>query len=309
MRKNSSILIIILSVITLSGCGLVNTLRIRNANDDIAPVWKEKQSAILKTDYIGMKPYVEVAINDTKGFKFLIDTGASFSILMDTAKVKQLKLKQGYQLQLHGWGDEEHSPAYQTEADKLSLAGVNFSDVTFAYLPLSSSKYYLQADELIFDGVLGHDVLHHFSWKFDKKNNQISITKKPYQLTGDEISLPFDVSLSKLVINSEIDFGESQVISQELKIDTGSRHYLKVNAAYINNEKIKLPEPQLTAADFGLSGQTIHQRVTLPNFKLGDLNLTDVKTNVIGNVDDDDDEYWIVGSALLNQFVTVIDYH
>jgi len=147
------------------------------------------QTALLKTHYIGVKPYGEVAINGVKGFKFLIDTGASFSILMDTTKVKQLKLKEGYQLQLHGWGDEEHSPAYQTEADTLSLDSVDFSDVTFAYLPLSSSKYYLHADELIFDGVLGHDVLHHFSWKFDKKNNQISIIKKPYQVTGNEISL------------------------------------------------------------------------------------------------------------------------
>ncbi len=308
VKKNYNMLIIIFSIISLSGCSFVNTLRIRNANDDIVPVWKEKQTALLKTYYIGVKPYVEVAINGVKGFKFLIDTGASFSILMDTTKVKQLKLKEGYQLQLHGWGDEEYSPAYQTEADKLSLAGVDFNDVTFAFLPLSSSKYYLHADELIFDGVLGHDVLHHFSWKFDKKNNQISIIKKPYQLTGNEISLPFDVSLSKLTINSEIDFGERQVVSQELTIDTGSRHYLKVNAAFINNEKIMLPEPQLTAADFGLSGQTIHQRVTLPILKLGNLSLTDVKTNVIGNLDDDD-EYWVVGSALLNQFVTVIDYH
>jgi len=302
-------LIIVFSIICLTGCGLVNTLRIRNANDDIHPMWEGKQFTVLKTHYIGVKPYVEVAINGIDGFKFLIDTGASFSILMDTAKVKQLELKEGYQLQLHGWGDEEYSPAYQTEAKKLSLAGVDFNDVTFAYLPLSSSNYYLHHDELIFDGVLGHDVLHHFSWKFDKKNNQISISKKPYQLAGDEISLAFDVSLSKLVINSQIDFGQNQIVPQELIIDTGSRHYLKVNAAFINNESIKLPEPQITAADFGLSGQTIHQRVTLPNLILGDLSLTDVKTNVIGNLDDDEDEYWIIGSALLNQFVTVIDYH
>jgi hypothetical protein len=80
-----------------------------------------------------------------------------------------------------------------------------------------------------------------------------------------------------------------------LAIDTGSRHYVKVDTAYIYNENIKLPSPQITAADFGLSGQTIHIRVTVPKVRLSDLEFTNVKINVIGNIDDDGDEWWIVG--------------
>jgi len=49
--------------------------------------------------------------------------------------------------------------------------------------------------------------------------------------------------------------------------------------------------------------------VTVPIIRLGDLALTNVKTNVIGNIDGDGDDWWIVGSALLNQFKTVIDYY
>ncbi len=289
---------------------MVNTFRIRNANDDITPVWHKAESQTkLVTHYVGMKPYVEVSVNGVGGFRFLIDTGASFSILNDSEKVKQLNLKQGYPLQFHGWGDEEHSPGYQVKTKQISLAGIEFDDVSFAYLPLSTSNYFIHSGELTFDGVLGHDVLRHFSWTFNKKTKQISIANKPYKLTGEEISIPFEVSFSKLVINSEIDFGHDQQVTQELMIDTGSRHYLKVNAAFIHNEKIKIPEPQITAADFGLSGQTIHQRVTLPNLKIGHLNISNVKANIIGSVDGDEDEFWIVGSALLNQYISVIDYH
>lgn len=306
--KNRQILVI-LTLLSLTGCSLVNTFRIRNANDDIKPTWKNEQTeADLVTHYIGVKPYVEVSINDVDGFKFLIDTGASFSILMDSEKVKKLKLKPDYELQMHGWGDEEHSSAYKTDAEKVGLGGVEFSDVTLSYLPLSSSLYYLAPEELIFDGVLGHDILHHFSWTFDKQQNLISISKTPYKATSEETEIPFEISLSKIMIESEIDFGQGQIIKQELAVDTGSRHYLKVNAAYINNADIKLPNAQITASDFGLSGQTIHQRVTLPNLKLGSMNFNQVKTNIIGQIDVDEDEYWIVGSALLNQFVSVIDY-
>ncbi|KGK00404.1 hypothetical protein ND16A_3611 [Thalassotalea sp. ND16A] len=34
-----------------------------------------------------------------------------------------------------------------------------------------------------------------------------------------------------------------------------------------------------------------------------------MKTNVIGDIDGDGDDWWIVGSGLLSQFKTVIDYH
>ena len=94
-------------------------LRIRNANDDISPMWKTNQTqADLVTHYIGVKPYVEVSINGIDGFIFLIDTGATFSILDASHKVKMLNLEKGYSLPIHGWGDEEASIAYQTKAKK-----------------------------------------------------------------------------------------------------------------------------------------------------------------------------------------------
>jgi hypothetical protein len=195
----------------------------------------------------------------------------------------------------------------------ISLNGVDFSDITFAYIPLADSKYFLDQEELIYDGVLGHDFLHHFSWTFDKQQNQISISTAPYKAVnkdkGKVTILPFDTFLSKLKVESEIKFGQGLIVQQELTIDTGSRHYIKVDAAYIYNEDIQLPSPQITAADFGLSGPTIHPRVTIPSVHLGDLVFNNVKTNVIGNIDEDVDEWWIVGSALLSQIKTVIDYH
>jgi predicted aspartyl protease len=309
-NKYTQIFIVTLSLLSLTGCGFANMIRIRNANDNIVPVWKDNQTqADLVAHYIGVKPYVEVSINGIDGFKFLIDTGATFSILEDSDKVKQLNLEMGYALPIHGWGDEKASTGYQTKAQTVSLNGVDFKDVTFAYIPLSDTKYYLDKEELIYDGVLGHDFLHHFSWTFDKQQNKITISTKPYKETGKETTVPFDTFLSKLEIESEIDFGKNQIVKQALTIDTGSRHYVKVDAGYIHNENIALPSPQITAADFGLSGQTIHPRVTVPKVRLGDLEFTHVKTNVIGSIDGDGDDWWIVGSALLTQFKTVIDYH
>jgi predicted aspartyl protease len=311
MRNNyTQVFIVTLSLLSLTGCGFANMIRIRNANDNIVPLWRDNQTQTdLITHYVGVKPYVEVSINGIDGFKFLIDTGATFSILEDSNKVKMLNLEKGYSLPIHGWGDEGASTGYQTKAQTVSLNGVDFHDVTFAYIPLSDTKYFLDQEELIYDGVLGHDFLHHFSWTFDKQQNKISINTEPYVETGEETTIPFDTFLSKLNIESEIDFGQNQIVKQGLTIDTGSRYFVKVDAAYVYNEDIDLPSPQITAADFGLSGQTIHPRVTVPKVRLGDLEFTNVKTNVIGNIDGDGDDWWVVGSALLSQFKTIIDYH
>ncbi|KGJ89962.1 retropepsin-like aspartic protease [Thalassotalea sp. ND16A] len=134
--KYAQVFIITLTLLSLTGCGYANILRVRNANDNIVPVWTGNQTqADLITHYIGVKPFVEVSINDINGFKFLLDTGATFSVLEDSNKVKMLDLQKGYSFPIGGWGDEGPSRGYQTKAKKVSLNGVDFSDVTFAYIP------------------------------------------------------------------------------------------------------------------------------------------------------------------------------
>ena len=146
--KYTQAFLITLTLLSLTGCGITNILRIRNANDNIVPLWKGNQTqADLITHYIGVKPFIKVSINGIDGFKFLLDSGATFSILEDSDKVKMLNLQKGYSFPIGGFGDDGASQGYQTKAKKLSFSsvdsGVEFSDVTFAYIPLSGTKYFL----------------------------------------------------------------------------------------------------------------------------------------------------------------------
>ena len=77
----------LLCMISLSGCSVVNTLRMKSANDDIVPLWAKAQSIQhFDATYIGHKPYITVNANG-QDLLFLIDTGASFSILFDKMKL------------------------------------------------------------------------------------------------------------------------------------------------------------------------------------------------------------------------------
>ena len=295
-------------ILTLIGCNLANMVKMRYANDDLVPLWPENHhQQTLPTYYGGEKPHIDVTINGVDGFRLLLDTGASITYLADTPKVRALNLSKGYDLTAKGWGDGQDTPIYQSEVNQLSLEGVTFDKVNVAILEASKSPYYLREDEAVFDGVLGHDILRHFSWSFDKKNQKITISNQAYKAQADDVAIPFEVAFSKLVIEGKFDLGVGEPVTEDLLIDTGSRHYLKLSQNYLENRDIVVPGKYVTAADFGLSGRALHQRVTLPSFTMGEQSFQRVKTNLI--VTEDEDDLWVVGSALLNQFVSVIDYH
>jgi predicted aspartyl protease len=298
----------ILFCMSLSSCSIVNSLRMMNANSEIKPIWKiaQRSKQILTAYYIGEKPYIKLRVNEQEELLFLIDTGASFTMLFDTPAVSQLQFEKGYSLDVAGWGEGENTPAYQTQLSKIEINDITFEKVDVAYIPLSTSQYYLTEDEAIFDGVIGHDLMKHFVWTFDKRNQTISLSAKSSPAQEKDVALPFKTSLSKISIPSTVYFNEQDSITRNIVIDSGSRHYMKMNTAYADQNDIKLPSASISAADFGMSGKAPHQRVTLPALQLGDLTLRNIKTNIIKSNDEDD--WWILGSALLNQFVTIIDY-
>lgn len=296
-----------LCLLLVGGCSVVNVLKLRNANNNIEPEWSTSHSQFnLATDYIGEKVFIYGSVNGIDGFKFMIDTGASFTFLLDTPKVVALNLPQGYELNLSGWGDEEDSLGHQTNMKSLKFGDMEVKNFSGAFLQMSKTRYFQRADELIYDGIIGHDLLHHFVWTFDKQANQVTVSNKPHSPQQGVNGLPFDTFMSKISVAGNIDFGHGHKIEHEFIIDTGSRHYFKLSSEYPKANDIKLPTAQVTAADFGLSGKSEHQRVTLPDIELGDINITNIKTNIINN--DDEDDYWIIGNAALNQFVTTIDY-
>ena len=148
----------------LNGCSVVNSIRMMAANNDLEPIWaKGASEQSLEAVYIGEKPYIYLTANNDKKLLFLIDTGASFTMLFDTQKGAPLASEKCFDMQIAGWGDGEDTYAYQSSLKSLQIGKVSFKNVKVAYIPISTSQYYMRPDEAIFDGVLGHDILRHFS--------------------------------------------------------------------------------------------------------------------------------------------------
>lgn len=303
------VFLLFLMMTVLSGCSVVNSLRMIYANDDVTPILPEGQEQTFQQSveafYIGEKPYIQVLVNGDTSLLFLIDTGASFTMLFDTDKTAGLTLNKGFPLELRGWGDERNTPAFQTQLQSLAIGDAIFNEVNVGYIPISTSQYYLVSEEVIFDGVIGHDLLRHFNWMFDKQEAKITLSRKSYATQLDDVQIPIEPFFSKITMPVSMRIN-GKVYDREVYIDTGSRHYFKFNTAFVKNNDIELPSPQIEASDFGLSGEAKHVRIRLPSLMLGGMTLDGIKANVIEAEDEDD--FSVVGSALMNQFVTIIDY-
>jgi len=297
----------IIFLLQLSGCSLINVMKMRSENDSIQPVWEgEQQQYVLDTTYIGVKPHVMISIDGQTNFLMHIDTGLSFSMLFDTEKVRNMAFERDYELPIFGWGNEESSVGYKTEVAEVNVGPVRVPSFSFAVVPVSQSQYFLSDKEMIFDGVLGNDFLKHFAWIFDYQAEQVTISNVPLAQGPESTILRFETGSRKISIPVTLDFGDEQQSDIDVKIDTGSRHYLKINTAYVENREIRLPAPMINAADFGLSGKANHQRFRLDKLHIGDLELNGVKTNLI--YAEDEDDLNVIGSALFAHYIVGIDY-
>ena len=111
--------------------------------------------------------------------------------------------------------NKNHWLIKQTMAS-LKFADMQVSNFDGAYIKASKTKYFLDQQELIYDGVIGHDLMQHFVWTFDKKANQVIIANKPYIASADSQALAFDTFMSKISIEGTLDFGHGHHINMIL---------------------------------------------------------------------------------------------
>lgn len=313
MRSASLHLFLMLSVaLLLSGCGIVNKVRLMNANDDLKPRWSTGENGVgqaqPKADFDYAKPYVYALVNGKTKLKMLIDTGSSITMLFDTEKVKSLALVPGYELEIGGNGGSENSRAFQTEIASLALDSVSFSGVNVGYIPISQTQYFLRREQANFDGVIGNDLLRELVWHFDRDQQLVRIysalpNDAQFQnKLASATRLPFSTFFGKINFPATLFFNDHQ-LSRKIVLDTGSRYHLNITSGYFNDDNY--PKPHIVSAGYGLSGLAKHHRVTIPALQIGDLTLENVNTNII---EDDEDDFWNVGSALLSQFELIVDY-
>lgn len=121
--------------------------------------------------------FVELKINDI-GYKFLVDTGASVSVLNDQVfknisnPIQKIKIQDAV-------GNEEEKDLLFID---FRIGNNKFSN--FAFVKYDLSNFYKDNFCSKFDGILGANILKKLNWKFSKVENKIFFSKNTFPYEG-----------------------------------------------------------------------------------------------------------------------------
>lgn len=167
--------------------------------------------------------FLELNINN-KNYKFLVDTGASASVLNDqifmdmVTPKKKIKIKDPV-------GNEEEKDLFYLD---FKIGKNQFSN--FAFVKYDLSKFF-KNNCLKFDGILGANVLKKLNWKYLKTENKLLFSKNAFTYEG--FTKPAKVQWAGSIPIVELKVNDYKFLAF---IDTGHFGTLMIpNYIYINN--------------------------------------------------------------------------
>lgn len=215
---------------------------------------------------------IEVDINQKK-YKFLIDTGASCSVL-DKELFKNL-LNSDQKIKIKdALGNEEEIDLFYLD---FKIGENSFSDFAFIKKDL---KKFLNSKCFRFDGIIGANVLKKLNWKFSKGDNKLYYSSKAFSYDGfnnpSRVQWHGNIPIVELAIKDYSFFA---------MIDTG--HYGSIimsEYAYNQNFKdykglIKGKSPVLSTING--KQQTQLMKTKIKNFFWGNSDLSDYEIIVL----------------------------
>ena len=174
---------------------------------------------------------VEVAIGDTPGFRFLVDTGATPTGIFLSNKVLALGLAGDASFAVGGAGEGSKVQGRILEDVDLTIAGVRFSGLGMVGLPPDTLPPLGDAGWLALDGVIGYDLYSRFAVTVDPEARTLSLSE-PGGPLPEGISLALDLRGSSPFVTLPVRVSSaSGIVDAELHLDTGMTSALQLRSA------------------------------------------------------------------------------
>ncbi len=173
--------------------------------------------------------YVEVTLNDNRRHTFIFDSGAA-GAAVNSRLTDSLPLKPLAQIEAHGVGGAQQSPAYLLE--KLELGGLVFTDLPVFGIDLGAIE---SASGRTIDGIIGYDVLGRCIASVDYDASTLTLYNRdsaPREYWGHACDLMIDFRLPyvEAVVNDSI--------AGRFRIDTGSASSIDFNAPFVKTHAL-----------------------------------------------------------------------
>lgn len=296
------------------GCQLADVAQFSYANATATHRWLgEQRSTTLQFELIDDHIVLPVTINESEPLKFVLDSGAAATVILESRGTQKLSLQMAGELPVSGVGNGEDPRAFFVKDTDISLGSVRLEGLSAVYLPLSSVPFFADLDEVYFDGVIGAPFFERFVIAIDYDRQLISFSE-PGQMEAirqqdgaDWQALPLQVQSGLPYLVTWIDTGREQPVAVKLLVDTGFRGPVSVTPE--THEDIDEPIEYFSSVSQGLSGD-VESRVAVAEYlKIGRFQLENLPVSYsLSGGESDHGSNGLLGNEVLSHFNLVFDY-
>ena len=267
-----------------------------------------RSSARIPFEIINNLIIVKVQVNNSKPLSFILDTGASSSVINESrAKELGLKLEGGAEATTGG-GSIEASFA---KGVSLRLSGVELSGVTLAAIRLSGLEAGFGQNV---DGILGYEIFNRYVVEIDYISHTVVFHEpKTYLYTGKGSVIPITLIEATPFIRTKVMQRSTKAVEGNFLFNTGGVGPLLFSASFATKNKILEHSTKALKITTGaiLANQTTARVARIKQLQLGRFIINNPFVNFSQNTQGTEtgtDDNGFIGAEILRRFKIIVDY-
>ena len=301
---------------TLALFGLLQLLPV-SAGAQAFLIPKSFDRATIPFEYINGFIVVTMTVNDRLPLRFVFDTGAEHTILLQPEMARMLGMRYTRVFDIRGSDLLSDRKAYLVRMVDLKCRLNERETLEFPY----RSVLVLEEDYFRFEsyagtpihGILGADIFSNFTVRIDFRRREIRLYRPGDFRPGDRFeALPVDIYRNKAYLHATTGLVAGDSIAVKLLVDSGAALPLLLYTE--TSEKLTLPETVIEGMiGSGIGGELSGFLGRMEHLRLGTHHLERPVTNfqrlpLLVDTSLLNQRQGILGSRLLEQFEVVLDY-
>ena len=246
--------------------------------------------------------YVQARLNDSQPMWFILDTGATWTIL-DVDKARELNIKSEGARTLDLGQTHTVSTTFAKDAS-LDISGMRVPVKTLAVMPAK----FRHAPQIV--GLIGSDLFKRFVVEIDYDAKAINVFEPDkYKYTGHGEILPIELIEEIPHIIANISRGDLSSLRTKLLVDTGAAETLVLYAPIVEKNKLlESTKGTVKLRTGGLGGGDFNYKVRAKTVTIGNTTLDKPLINFSTGKGAADRRDGVIGNGLLDRFKLIIDY-
>jgi hypothetical protein len=260
-------------------------------------------------EIVSNKPFVQVRINDSKPYRFMLDTGSGAS-LIDPPLARALGFQPASESKGNfGVGSGTTSLVLLKPTACQEMAGTRVAGVHLLGFDLSGIS---SVEGLPVRGTVGSEFLHKSVVVIDYAHSTIRVLDPAFEYRGNGVVLPVTID-GQIFTTVHIHKSSGEIVEGKFYLDTGTRTAISLNSPFVRDNHLLAGETAIPLATlgFGMGGESLASVFRIRQLELGTISLQDVVATA--SLDEkgvlaDPNVAGIIGGELLRKFTVILDY-